>query len=107
LLKSGAQAQGTVVDVKEDRGDYYAPGTTYRPVVRFITVEGRTVEFTSAVGYSHSPDIGGAVPVRYRLNDPEQAEIDRGTVWILPAAFGLVGGLGRELVPPPRIEASC
>jgi hypothetical protein len=54
-------------------------GTTYSPVVRFTTVEGRTVEFTSAVGYSRSPDIGGAVPVRYRPNDPEQAEIDRAT----------------------------
>jgi hypothetical protein len=94
LLKIGAQAQGTVVDVKESRGDYYAPGTTYAPVVRFTAVDGRTVEFTSAVGTSHSPDIGSAVPVRYRPGDPEQAEIDRASMWMLPAAFGLAGGLG-------------
>ena len=92
LLKSGAQAQGTVVDVTEDASSRY--GTTYSPVVRFTAADGRTVEFTSAVGYPRRPDIGGAVPVRYRLGDPEQAEIDRATMWMLPAAFGLVGGLG-------------
>ena len=92
LLKSGAQTQGTVVDVEKDTS--YRYGTTYSPVVRFTTADGRTVEFTSAVGTSRSPDIGGLVPVRYRLDHPEQAEIDRTTMWILPAAFGLVGGLG-------------
>jgi hypothetical protein len=94
LLESGTQAQGTVVDAKKDTSSGQYGGITYSPVVRFTTVEGRTVEFTSAVGYSRRPDIGGAVPVRYRPNDPEQAEIDRATTWMVPAAFGLVGGLG-------------
>ncbi len=94
LLESGAQAQGTVVDVKKDTSSGQYGGSTYNPVVRFTAVDGRTVEFTSAVGYSRSPDIGGAVPVRYRRGDPEQAEIDRATMWMIPAAFGLVGGLG-------------
>jgi len=96
LLQSGAQAQGTVVGAERDTR-YDNSGhrvTTYNLVVRFTTADGRTVEFTSAVGTSRSPDIGGAVPVRYRLDHPEQAEIDRATMWILPAAFGLVGGLG-------------
>jgi hypothetical protein len=96
LLKSGARAQGTVVDAKRDTG-YENSGhryITYNPMVRFTTADGRTVEFTSAVGYSRRPDIGGTVPVRYRPDDPEQAEIDRTTMWMLPAAFGLVGGLG-------------
>jgi hypothetical protein len=99
LLKSGARAQGTVVGAEEDtsRGHDDATSsstTTYNPVVRFTTADGRTVEFTSAVGSQHRPDIGGAVPVRYRPDDPEQAEIDRASMWMLPAAFGLVGGLG-------------
>jgi uncharacterized protein DUF3592 len=67
---------------------------TYAPVVRFTTADGRTVEFTSSVGYSSKPDVGGAVDVRYLPDDPEQAEIDRATMWMLPAAFGLLGGLG-------------
>lgn len=92
LLESGAQAQGTVVDVEKDTSS--GGSTTYNPVVRFTAADGRTVEFTSAVGYSRKPDIGGAVPVRYRPGDPEQAEIDRATMWMIPAAFGLVGGLG-------------
>jgi hypothetical protein len=94
LLKSGAHAQGTVVDVKKGTSSGQYGGSTSNPVVRFTTADGRTVEFTSAVGYSRSPDIGGAVPVRYRPGDPEQAEIDRATMWMIPAAFGLVGGLG-------------
>jgi Protein of unknown function (DUF3592) len=98
LLKIGAQAQGTVVDVKESRGGYYAAGTTYAPVVQFTALDGRTVEFTSAVGTSRSPDIGNAVPVRYRPDDPEQAEIDSASMWMLPASFGLAGGLGLLVV---------
>jgi hypothetical protein len=52
------------------------------------------VEFTSAVGYSSKPDIGGAVDVRYLPDDPEQAEIDRATTLMLPAASALLIGLG-------------
>ena len=97
LLKSGARAQGTVVSAERDtshRHDGTISATTYNPVVRFTTADGRTVQFTSAVGYSYRPDIGGAVPVRYRPDDPDQAEIDRAAMWMLPAAAGLAGGLG-------------
>jgi hypothetical protein len=97
LLKSGVQAQGTVVGAERDtshRHDGTISTATYKPVVRFTTADGRTVQFTSAVGYSYSPDIGGPVPVRYRPDDPDQAEIDRTAMWMLPAAVGLAGGLG-------------
>jgi Protein of unknown function (DUF3592) len=96
LLKTGAIAQGTVVDAEEDTSQDHdgTSSTTYNPVVRFTTADGRTVQFTSAVGYSSKPDIGGAVDVRYLPDDPEQAEIDRAAMWMLPAAFGLLGGLG-------------
>lgn len=97
LLKSGARAQGTVVDMKEHHtsGDATTTSSTaYYPVVRFTTADGRTVEFTSAVGYSSYDEIPGRVSVRYRPDDPEKAEIDRANTWILPAGFGLVGGLG-------------
>ena len=98
LLKSGAQAQGTVVGAERSTSHGYdqtSPTTyTYNPVVRFTTADGGTVEFTSAVGYSYSPHIGSTVSVRYRPDDPEQAEIANATTWMLPAAFGLAGGLG-------------
>ena len=96
LLRGGVQAQGTVVGAERDTSHRHdgTSSTTYSPVVRFTTADGRTVQFTSAVGSSYSPDIGGAVPVRYRRDDPDQAEIDRAAMWMLPAAVGLAGGLG-------------
>jgi Protein of unknown function (DUF3592) len=91
LLQNGAMAQGTVVGAEEDTDE---DGTTYNPVVRFTTADGRMLEFTSVVGYSRKPDVGGAVDVRYLPDDPEQAEIDRATMWMLPAALGVLSGLG-------------
>ena len=98
LLTSGAMARGTVVGAKEETSrDDDGVGRTrdgYRPVVRFTTADGRTVTFTSAVGYRSQPDVGGAVGVRYLPADPEQAEIDSATMWVFPAVVGLVFGLG-------------
>jgi hypothetical protein len=94
-LTSGAQAQGTVVATKqrEDHGRE-APVTQYSPVVRFTTPDHRTIVFTSAVFSEIAPDVGAHVPVRYRADDPEQAEVDTPIAWVIPAAIGLVGGLG-------------
>src|SRR5262249_23175996 len=62
LLKSGAQAQGTVVGAERSTSPRYGQTSsttyTYNPVVRFTTADGRTVEFASAVGYSYNPHIG-------------------------------------------------
>jgi hypothetical protein len=96
LLKSGIQAQGTVVGAERhsDGGSRGRRSITYHPVVRFVTADGRLAEFTSAVGYASRPDIGAAVPVRYRADAPAQAEIDRAIMWVFPAVMGLVFGLG-------------
>jgi hypothetical protein len=96
LLKSGVQAQGTVVGAERhtDRNSRGRRSITYNPVVRFVTADGRLAEFTSALGYASRPDIGAAVPVRYRAEDPAQAEIDRAIMWVFPAVIGLVFGLG-------------
>jgi Protein of unknown function (DUF3592) len=91
LLKRGAQTQGTVVGAEEETGDR---STTYHPVVRFTTADGRPVTFTADVGFGLRPKIGGVVPVRYRREDPEQAEIDRAYTWMVPAAAWLLLGLG-------------
>lgn len=94
LLKSGARTQGTVVGAEEERDGGDHPSTTYHRVVRFTTADGRTVEFTSGVGFGHRPKIGRAVPVRYLGEDPEQAEIDRAYTWMVPVAAWLLLGLG-------------
>jgi Protein of unknown function (DUF3592) len=68
---------------------------TYHAVVQFTAADGRTVKLTSGVGFGCQPEVGRAVPVRYRREDPEQAAIDRGVfTWLLPAAFWLLVGLG-------------
>ena len=88
LFKSRAWSQGTVVDVEEDTGrdDHGARFTNYYPVVRFTTVDGSMVEFTSTALYGSKPEIGTTVDVRYLPEDPEQAEIDRDvSTLMLPA----------------------
>lgn len=97
LLKHGVKVQGTVVGAEEKtgRGSDNLPYRTYHPVVEFTTTDGRTVTFTSGLGFSgRQPRIGSAVPVRYRQDDPEQAEIDRAYLWMVPAAPSLLAGVG-------------
>jgi hypothetical protein len=60
LLKHGVQAQGTVVDVEEETArSNNMRSRTYHPVVRFTTVDGRTVTFTSGLGFGDQERIGG------------------------------------------------
>ena len=81
-------AQGTVVGVEQRRssptgiwavlaGLTFVPNVLYHERVQFTTHDGRTVVFTSALA---SPDndveLGRPVPVRYRPEDPEQAQVD-------------------------------
>jgi hypothetical protein len=97
LLKHGVKVQGTVVGAEEKtgRGSDNLRYRTYHPVVRFTTTDGRTVTFTSGLGFSvRQPRIGSAVPVRYRQDDPERAEIDRAYIWMVPAAPSLLAGVG-------------
>jgi predicted membrane metal-binding protein len=91
LLKSGASAQGTVVGTEKKTDDQE---TYYHPRVQFTAVDGRTVVFTSAVGFLVEPNVGDPVPVRYHPARPEQAEADSGIAWILPAVLGSLFGLG-------------
>jgi hypothetical protein len=70
------------------------PSPNYSPVVRFTTPDHRTIVFTSAVYSEIAPDVGARIPVRYRPDDPEKAEVDTPIAWVIPAAIGLVGGLG-------------
>ena len=95
LLKTGARGEGTVVGADErtrtQRNDVV---TYYYPQVRFTTAEGRQVVFTSSFGSSAKPELGYRLRVRYRPDDPGQAEVDQAITWMLRAAFGVVGGLG-------------
>lgn len=95
LLRSGAQAQGAVEGAEKDTSKTRSgTAVTYHPVVRFTTPGGRAVVFRSAVGYDTMPRAGDPVPVRYRPDNPEHAEVDHVTTWVMSAAVGVLGGLG-------------
>ena len=54
LLMHGVKVQGTVVGAEEKtgRGSDNLPYRTYHPVVELTTTDGRTVTFTSGLGFS-------------------------------------------------------
>ena len=102
-LKAGVSAQGTVVGAEKRISSTgigtwaptFVPNTLYHYRVRFTTRDGRTVVFTSALGSPDSElELGRPVPVRYHPDHPEQAQVDSPWAWVVPAALGLLGGLG-------------
>jgi hypothetical protein len=99
-LKAGLSAQGTVVGTEKRVSSTgigtwsptFIPVTLYHHRVRFTTRDGRTVVFTSAFGSPDSgPELGHPVPVRYRPDDPQQAQVDTPWGWMLPGALGVDG----------------
>ena len=84
VLRLRARAQGTVVGVEQRAGRANdRPVTYFHPRVRFTTPAGRTVVFTSAIGSTGQPRVGASLRVRYRLADPEQAEVVSVATWVL------------------------
>jgi Protein of unknown function (DUF3592) len=89
IRRHGLRTEGTVVDVKETRTS--TTPASY-PVVEFTTAEGRTIRFTSRVSLPIVIEVGQAVPVRYRSDDPERAVIDTFIrTWALPVTLLLAG----------------
>ena len=100
LITTGTRADGVVVGAQASSdGD---GGTRYYPRVRFATRDGQTTEFTSGLGYASEPAVGDPRLVRYRPDDPEQAEIDKPGPFIIFGALSLL--LGWPLLWP---EPSC
>ena len=89
LEEQGIEAKGVVIDLEEI---YDSDGSTYKPIVRFKTQNGQTVEFASS--YSSSPpayDIGESVTVVYQPKNPSEAVI-KGDGQFLHIIFMLLGG---------------
>ena len=94
VLRLRVKARGTVVGVEQrTRRANDRPRTYFHPRVRFTTPDGRTVVFTSAIGSTSKPDVGASRRVRYRLADPEQAEVVSAATWLL-GAVAILFGLG-------------
>lgn len=92
-LKRTVEAQGTVTQMlhmTDKDGD-----VTYKPVVRFSTAEGKTIEFKSS--FSTSPPayrVGESVSVVYLPGEPEYAQI-RGflSLWMGPMIIAIIGSI--------------
>ena len=92
FLGDAASAEGTVVDLERSRS---SDSTTYRPVVRFTTADGRPVEMVSSVG-SNPPSysVGERVGVLYNPELPEDAKLAGFfSLWFLPLLFTGLGAV--------------
>ncbi len=99
LLRDGARIEGTVVRVSRTKwtSDEGATSISYHRRVRFTTPNGRAVEFTSRVGTRVAPHEGQPVPVRYRADNPTQAEVDTAAA-SKGATRGIFLGLGLAIL---------
>jgi hypothetical protein len=65
------------------------------PTVSFQTQAGQQIRFKSSVGSSSYVE-GEAVTVKYHPNNPQDARLDPGIIWLFIIAFGglfVLGGL--------------
>lgn len=90
-LAEGTRVEGEVIELLRSRdsdGD-----VTYRPHVRFTTLAGDTLEFTSTMGSNPAAfDVGERVVVIYNPASPRDARIDSFfQLWFAPL---LLGGMG-------------
>jgi len=110
LASRGQRAEATVVGYEENRG---RRSTTYYPVLRFATPDGRRIETTS--GAAADPSVlrrGQRVAVLYDPADPAQARqaaaVEGGmgfTPWFLGGLSLLMFALAAVFVLPPRAKA--
>lgn len=89
FAKAATHTNGTVISV-EARTGTGGKGTTYCPVVTFLTERRQPVQFTSFVCSSSAPNIGSTIEVLYDPNDPQNAKLDTTSDRLL--RWGLGGG---------------
>ena len=85
--------QGQVVGVRTSRGS--DGDTTFAPILRFTTSDGRSVEASPNLTTSWRPTIGERWEIRYDPAEPSRVWADTflGT-WFLPLILGGIGGVG-------------
>lgn len=92
LIENGIKTQGQVIDNVERRD---SDGSTYAPVVEFVTNQKERVTFTSSLSsYPPEFEVGEVVGVIYQADSPrESAEIDSWlSLWFGPLICGILGG---------------
>jgi Protein of unknown function (DUF3592) len=92
FLETAQTTPGTVIELKRERG--VRGMRRDHPIVRFVVLEtGREAVFKSKVGLWPSPfEVGEAVEVAYRPDDPREAEINSfWTIWLPPLGLTVFG----------------
>jgi len=97
FVAASTTATGTVTDSVgrwySDPGDDPGVSKLSHPVVKFVTGDGRTVEFESEVGSNLAPKVGQDVTVLYDPLNPEEARISSFMMlWGIPSVFAILGG---------------
>ena len=92
FLRNSGTVSGTIIALTENRE---RDEISYFPKVEFHTPSGRGITFQSAMGSSTAAKrIGDSVTVRYRLDQPQVAEIDAFMpLWGLTLLFGGLGSV--------------
>ena len=96
FVAASVSATGTVTDSvgrwHRNPGDEPGVSRLSHPLVRFVTGDGRTVEFESQVGSNLAPKVGQQVTVLYDPLRPEEAKIKSFMMlWALPSIFAALG----------------
>ncbi|WP_197520965.1 DUF3592 domain-containing protein [Bradyrhizobium icense] len=93
-LARAVETQGTVIEMLRVR-DSENKGYLFTPIVRFDTIDGRTVEFQS--GLRTNPPLyrtGQEVSVVYDPGVPESAAVrDVLSLWMMPIILAFIGSI--------------
>jgi hypothetical protein len=74
--KTALQAQGAVIELKEESGAGAHSGTAYYPVIRFADQAGQDHTFYSSMGsYPPAYEVGERVSILYNPANPKEAKI--------------------------------
>ncbi|MBE8726537.1 DUF3592 domain-containing protein [Flavobacterium hungaricum] len=90
FLDKAITVQGTVKELISSRSKN---STTYKPLVSFITKDGKQIEYTSSVS-SNPPsyEVGEKVEIFYDPADPYDADINGfASLWLGPLVLGILG----------------
>ena len=92
FLAQAVKADGVVIDLASSHSSH---GTTYAPVVRFVSQDGTPIQFTSSSS-TNPPSYrrGQKVQVVYNQTNPYEAKINSFmSLWGLPSIVGGIGAL--------------
>ncbi len=106
FVRGAVSATGTIIACD------FGPKGSCDPTIRFTTQAGQQITFQASEGSSSYRE-GGTVPVKYHLNDPQNARIDdetpillvvigMGALSMLIGLFPVLRGLMRWFVRPFR-----